>query len=38
MFTKQGDVFRNVYFGVKKCKGKDHPCAGTEALYKPYGP
>ena len=24
----------------KKCKsnGKDHPCTGTEALYRPYGP
>jgi hypothetical protein len=20
------------------CKGKVHPCTGTEALYKPYGP
>ena len=22
----------------KKCKGKGHPCTGTEALYRPYGP
>ena len=21
-----------------KCKGKGHPCTGTEALYRPYGP
>jgi len=20
------------------CKGKGHPCTGTEALYRPYGP
>jgi len=24
--------------GVKKGKGKVHPCTGTEALYRPYGP
>ena len=23
---------------VKKGKGKVHPCTGTEALYRPYGP
>ena len=23
---------------VKKGKGKGHPCTGTEALYRPYGP
>jgi len=22
----------------KKGKGKGHPCTGTEALYRPYGP
>jgi hypothetical protein len=24
--------------GVKWGKGKMHPCTGTEALYRPYGP
>jgi hypothetical protein len=23
---------------VSKVKGKDHPCTGTEALYRLYGP
>ena len=25
-------------FGSIKVKGKGHPCTGTEALYRPYGP
>ena len=29
--TKHGKV-------VHKGKGKGHPCTGTEALYRPYGP
>jgi len=34
----------NIIYGVsiryegKKGKGKVHPCTGTEALYRPYGP
>jgi hypothetical protein len=23
---------------LETCKGKVHPCTGTEALYRPYGP
>jgi hypothetical protein len=29
---------RSVRFINKVKKGKIHPCTGTEALYKPYGP
>jgi len=30
--------FNSYLKGKGKCKGKGHPCAGTEALYRPYGP
>jgi len=32
-FGTEFDVLRS-----KKGKGKGHPCTGTEALYRPYGP
>ena len=25
-------------YHVLQCKGKGHPCTGTETLYRPYGP
>jgi len=34
---KQLSHFGEFYFQVKG-KGKVHPCTGTEALYRPYGP
>jgi len=27
-----------VWIWEEKIKGKGHPCTGTEALYRPYGP
>jgi len=30
------NVFKSQSISVKK--GKGHPCTGTEALYRPYGP
>jgi len=30
-------IFMEFFIGVKG-KGKVHPCTGTEALYRPYGP
>jgi len=32
------DVFFNVLSYKRRGKGKAHPCTGTEAIYKPYGP
>ena len=30
--------FMTVLLHTVKCKGKGHPCTGTEVLYRPYGP
>jgi len=27
-----------INYRIKNVKGKGHPCTGTEALYRPYGP
>jgi hypothetical protein len=35
---KVGYLFYNGLQAVEEVKGKVHPCAGTEALYRPYGP
>ena len=37
----QGHRLLSQFFSIKmehEGKGKDHPCTGTEALYRPYGP
>ena len=31
-------ICHNSDMGKGKCKAKGHPCAGTEALYRLYGP
>jgi hypothetical protein len=37
MYIKLQDVFLTFYC-LRNKKGKGHPCTGTEALYRPYGP
>jgi len=32
------DVSEKTISSTRKVKGKVHPCTGTEALYRPYGP
>jgi len=36
----QANIYKNlkVLVHIVKGKGKVHPCTGTEALYRPYGP
>jgi hypothetical protein len=39
--AKEKEVSSNVSVAVSVtsgCKGKVHPCIGTEATYRPYGP
>jgi len=38
IYPKKEDQASEIIMLRVKVKGKVHPCTGTEALYRPYGP